>query len=178
SQLLSDLVRSPADVSEAAHPRRVRPPFDVGDVLTAHGCQRDGQGEGARVASADFACRPRTVEGGARINDAVEGRGQVELVGVRRGQSRCGSRATAAPDDRRVRPPYRLRHGPALLEGVVAAGEAEALPDRCRPDPRQDRQLLMQTLEPLLEWWERDPVGAVLLLVPPRAEPEQHPSTP
>ena len=54
----------------------------------------------------------------------------------------------------------------------MLAGEVERLADRRRPQPGDDRQLLLEALEALAERRERDAVGVVLLLVPAGAEAE------
>jgi hypothetical protein len=44
----------------------------------------------------------------------------------------------------------------------VVALERVALAERRAPQPGEDRELLLQTVEALAERWERNPVGGVL----------------
>ena len=57
-----------------------------------------------------------------------------------------------------------------------AAGEREPLAGRRRPQPGDDRELLLQPVETLAERRERDAVGAVLRVEPAGAEPELDPA--
>ena len=50
-------------------------------------------------------------------------------------------------------------------------------PYRCRPEAGDDRKLLLEPIEPLAQRRERNPIGAVLGVVPTCTETELHPAT-
>ena len=54
----------------------------------------------------------------------------------------------------------------------MGAGIGERLPQRGGPQPGEDGQLFLEAVKALAERGERDPVGGVLPVVPPGAEPE------
>ena len=70
----------------------------------------------------------------------------------------------------------RLRQRRRVDDRVVRAGVVERLADRCRPQPVDDRELLLEPVEPLAERRERDAVGLVLGVVPAGAEAELDPA--
>ncbi len=125
-------------------------------------------------------CPQRFVELGELVGgDLGAGRRQVELVGKSCGKPERAGRALAADDDRR---PARLaardraRLGPhaGVLDRVVATQERPAV--RLVPQALEDLQLLLQVVGSLPDLGEREPVAAVLLLVPAGAEAHLDPA--
>ncbi len=123
-----------------------------------------------RVPPSFHAGLPNPAERLRRVRQALER--QVVLVREPGRQPRRAPGAGAAQDDRRLRLLGRLGQRGRVGQLVVGAAEGKRLARRGRPEPGDDRELLLEPVEPFLQARERDPVRRVLLLEPPGTEAE------
>src|SRR5688572_6575467 len=154
-------------------PDRRRPALDGRLVLADAGHERGGVDELVPVAldvGAGHADPPALL---GEPLDRHERR--VELGGEASGQRRGSPRASSADDDRHAAGLDGLGQRRRVGDGPDRARVVEALPERRRPEPGQHLELLLETVEALAEWWERDAVGVVLALVPAGAETDLDP---
>src|SRR4051812_5486817 len=170
---VDDLRHGPGEV-RAANPvgvltYRLGASLHLGVVATATKNQCGGVTQAVHV-STSF---------GARVADPVELRGRrldrvgeriVELISEPRGERGRLAWTQAADNDRRTWLLDRLRERRRLGQRVVLALEGEPLADGGRPQPGDDRQLLLEPLEPLAERAERDAIHEVLAVEPSGAE--------
>ncbi len=117
--------------------------------------------------------RPQRVSSRRQLVDGHEW--LVELGREPCGQARCAL-GSDAPDDDGRRRLHRLRQRGRVAHLVVRSVEVERLGLRRRPDPGDDLELLLESVEALTEGWKRDPVGAVLGVVPAGTDAELDPS--
>ena len=142
---------------------------DLGLVGTHTQHQRVGPGQCPGVAALFRArlAHPRELRRRGRLVDER----QVELVRVAGRELGRTALAEAAHQHRWGRL-HRLGQGGRVREPVVHALELEPLPRRGRPEPGDDRQLLLEPVEPLGGAGERDAVRRVLGLEPAGADAE------
>ena len=151
-----------------------RPALDLGRRGPDRHREYSGEPGIGRVA-ADRLARPReSLEAFSRF--AAE-RG-VELGGEPGGDGRRAPGPAAAHDDRRMRALGDLRRGAVVVRPVMPAVEREALPVTRPgvPEPGDDRQLLFQPVEPLLDRRERQAERRMLACVPRGADTELDPA--
>ena len=163
-----------SDSSSAPPKAAIRSRFAALDLVPVPADQHPGHhrvDEGGRLAPGGAA---RVVELRELDRGAVgAGRGQVELVRVAGRDPERARRPLPAHEEVRVAavpPGEDARLGPEqrILHGMVLAGERPAV--RLVPQPMDDLQRLLQHLRALADLREREPVAAVLILVPAGAE--------
>jgi hypothetical protein len=120
------------------------------------------------------ACLSDTAEHRFRLGRRLERR--VELVRVPGGESRSAAAPGAADDDRGPRPLRGLGQRWRVGDLVILAVKGERGPGRGRPQAGDDRELLLEPVEPLGQRRERHAVGRVLGVEPARAQAELDPA--
>ena len=100
------------------------------------------------------------------------GKGHVELIREPRRKSRSANLPSPTNDDRGMGPLSRLGQRRAVGQLIVFTVVVKRRPGRCRPESRDDLQLLSQPVESLLHRGERYGVSGVLLSEPSRANAE------
>jgi peptide/nickel transport system permease protein len=154
---------------------RRRSPHHFWSVAAAADDEPSREDNGAGVAFSLVASVSDPVEKPTGLRHRDEGR--IVLGGESGRQAWRPMQSGATDDDRWHRQLSGLGQTRAIGHAVVPTAEAERLPGRRLPQPRNDGQLLLQPIETLFHRGEGYALDLVLELHPARAKAEGDPST-